>query len=435
MTEKEARERIHWEINDERDPYERDCARVLHSSAFRRLQNKMQVLFIGASDYYRTRLTHSLEVMQIGRGILQHIRNNERDEKIKNILPSNYLIEAICLAHDLGHPPFGHAGEIALQQKMKDCGGFEGNAQTFRIVSKLGEYHQKYGLNLTRRAMLGIIKYPIFYENAINNEHYVANLSSKPPKCLYLSEKEIFEWLLNPFSKNDRELFQSKKKEGKYNKSQHKTLDCSIMEMADDIAYAIHDFEDAIKTKIITKQFWDRDILSKLEPYKDFVNDNIKLNNSKKFVDFAIEKLFDDDNKKSKIVFSKLINFFIENTEINIQNKDFDCSMLKYKVSFKYDECKKILKIINDFVYKKMIQRAEGTQLEFKGRRIISKLYDAMLNAPKDILPEITYSKYKESEYDKRVLSDYISGMTDNYAIKIYRRIFDASYGSAMDMI
>ena len=125
MSEEQYKERIREVSTDDRDPYERDRARILHSSAFRRLQNKMQVLFIGASDYYRTRLTHSLEVMQIGNGILQHIKNSEKDETKKKILPSKDLIEAVCLAHDLGHPPFGHAGEVALYDKMKDNGGFE----------------------------------------------------------------------------------------------------------------------------------------------------------------------------------------------------------------------------------------------------------------------------------------------------------------------
>ena len=104
----------------EYNQYERDAARILHSSAFRRLQNKMQVQFIGDSDYYRTRLTHSLEVMQIGRGILYHLNNINKEEEVKEILPPVHLMEAICLAHDLGHPPFGHAGEKALHKKWRN---------------------------------------------------------------------------------------------------------------------------------------------------------------------------------------------------------------------------------------------------------------------------------------------------------------------------
>lgn len=313
---------------------------------------------------------------------------------------------------------------------MKNYGGFEGNAQTFRIISKLGEYDVKCGLNLTRRAMLGVIKYPILYKKAIINKY-----GNKPPKCIYSSEQEVFKWLLKPFSKKDKNLFLSTKKNGKYNKSQYKTLDCSIMEMADNIAYAIHDFEDAIKAKIITKQIWDKVILKQIKPYKNFLNKNIKTKKKKKFVKFATKKLFNKDNKKSKAVFSKLINFFVTNTQIEKQDNKFACPILKYKVGFRHNKCKKIQQIINNLVCEKMIQRTENTQLEIKGKRIVSKLYEAMLNAPKDILPKITYRKYKKSNYDKRVLSDYISGMTDNYAIKIYRRIFDASYGSTMDMI
>ena len=269
----------------EYNQYERDAARILHSSAFRRLQNKMQVQFIGDSDYYRTRLTHSLEVMQIGRGILYHLNNINKEEEVKEILPPVHLMEAICLAHDLGHPPFGHAGEKALHKKMEEFGGFEGNAQTFRIITRLGEFSSNNGFNLTRRATLGVVKYPVFYEN-VRNEKY----SEKPPKCLYSSEKDIFDWLLEPFSSKDKELFQSSVINiDKHNKSKYKTLDTSIMEKADDIAYAFHDFEDAIKLNIINIQFWDNVVLEELKEYIDFINENINVKEytDKLFIDFA----------------------------------------------------------------------------------------------------------------------------------------------------
>lgn len=421
---------------NEDDQYERDSARILHSSAFRRLQNKMQVLFIGDSDYYRTRLTHSLEVMQIGRGILNHLKKNIKDEEIKSSLPSNHLIESICLAHDLGHPPFGHAGEKALHKKMENHGGFEGNAQTFRIITKLGEFSDNNGFNLTRRATLGVVKYPVFYEN-VRNKSY----SAKPPKCLYSSEKDIFDWLLEPFSLKDRELFQSNITiEGKHSKSKYKTLDTSIMEKADDIAYAFHDFEDAIKLNIINIQFWDNVILDKLSAYIDFINENIDVSSltNKTFIEFAKQRLFSNENKDSKIIFSKFINFFISAIKIE-QNEGFESPLLKYKAIFKdtkYDEILEIIK--DDIVYSQVIKRTENTQLEYKGTKVISNLYDVLLEAPKELLPKGTLKKFNslnDEFHQKRVLSDYISGMTDNYALKVYRRIFDPNYGSIMDII
>jgi dGTPase len=356
----------------EYNQYERDAARILHSSAFRRLQNKMQVQFIGDSDYYRTRLTHSLEVMQIGRGILYHLNNINKKEEVKEILPPVHLMEAICLAHDLGHPPFGHAGEKALHKKMEEFGGFEGNAQTFRIITRLGEFSKSSGFNLTRRATLGVVKYPVFYETVRNKKY-----SEKPPKCLYSSEKDIFNWLLEPFSKKDIILFQSNEiNEGKHNKSLYKTLDTSIMEKADDIAYAFHDFEDAIKLNIINSQFWDNVILIELKKYINFINEHIdvKEHTNKSFIDFAKERLFSNENKDSKLIFSKFINFFITAIEIN-ENKNFESPLLKYNAVFKDSNYDNILEIIKEkIIYKQVIKRTENTQLEYKGTKVISNL-------------------------------------------------------------
>ena len=420
----------------EYNQYERDAARILHSSAFRRLQNKMQVQFIGDSDYYRTRLTHSLEVMQIGRGILYHLNNINNKEEVKEILPPVHLMEAICLAHDLGHPPFGHAGEKALHKKMEEFGGFEGNAQTFRIITRLGEFSINNGFNLTRRATLGVVKYPVFYEN-VRNEKY----SEKPPKCLYSSEKDIFDWLLEPFSSKDKELFQfSVINIDKHNKSKYKTLDTSIMEKADDIAYAFHDFEDAIKLNIINSQFWDNVILIELEKYINFINENIDVTEytEKSFIDFAKERLFSNENKDSKLIFSKFINFFITAIEIN-ENNLFASPLLKYNAVFKDSNYDEILEIIKEkIIYKQVIKRTENTQLEYKGTKVISKLYDVLYESPKELLPKGTLGKFHSCSDElnkRRVISDYISGMTDNYALKVYRRIFDPNYGSIVDII
>ncbi len=127
-----------------RSEYDRDEARLIHSAAFRRLQSKTQVLGLGESDFYRTRLTHSMEVAQIGRGIVQYINESERFSEHKKHLPNMSLITAICLAHDIGHPPFGHGGEVALNYCMREYGGFEGNGQTLRILGKIEKYTDKY---------------------------------------------------------------------------------------------------------------------------------------------------------------------------------------------------------------------------------------------------------------------------------------------------
>jgi dGTPase len=152
------RERLHEDPprpDDHRDPYERDKARVIHSAAFRRLQGKTQVMGVGEGDFHRTRLTHSIEAGQIGEGLIIALRHqHHEDTKILSWLPTNALMIAACYAHDLGHPPYGHAGERALQSRMFGRGGFESNAQTLRILTKLETFRHHQGINPTRRTML-----------------------------------------------------------------------------------------------------------------------------------------------------------------------------------------------------------------------------------------------------------------------------------------
>ena len=166
LDHKVLQERINPETTQDKDwnsissdtPYQIDRARIIHSASFRRLQAKTQILGIGDSDFYRTRLTHSLEVAQLGFGITESLKAKFKfDEEKLDLLPSQNAIESICLAHDIGHPAFGHGGEVALNYCMINDGGFEGNGQTLRIVTKLAEYTPNNGMNLTRRTLLGLI--------------------------------------------------------------------------------------------------------------------------------------------------------------------------------------------------------------------------------------------------------------------------------------
>ena len=146
--------------NDHREPFERDRTRVIHCPAFRRLQRKTQILGTDEGDFHRTRLTHSLEVTSIGCSIVRNLRVKSNNVW-GNLLPNEDLVSVICLLHDIGHPAFGHGGEVALNYMMRHHGGFEGNAQTLRLLTKIEDSYGKYGLDLTRRALLGILKYPM----------------------------------------------------------------------------------------------------------------------------------------------------------------------------------------------------------------------------------------------------------------------------------
>ena len=211
MTSEELTERREKPTQDpKRNPYMRDKARILHSAFFRRLQSKKQIHDVDVSDFGRTRLTHTLEVAQIATGI-REVLSQKNDAEITKLLPDIFCIEAAALAHDLGHPPNGHGGERALNYLMLNHGGFEGNAQTFRIVAKLGEYEK--GLNLTRATMLGMLKYPVLYNDVVNTNIYPTQerfpqfYKFAPPKCIFKSEEKTLDWLLAPFNKKDQKKY------------------------------------------------------------------------------------------------------------------------------------------------------------------------------------------------------------------------------------
>lgn len=210
---------IFWENRRLEDPrrtgevrseWERDYARLIHSSAFRRLQSKTQVLGLGESDFYRTRLTHSMEVAQIGVGIVRWLKERHKDtEEIIEALPRSALMSSICLAHDIGHPPFGHGGEVALNLCMRDYGGFEGNGQTLRILSRLDKYTADHGLNPTRRLLLGVLKYPTPYSELVGETAYGQVPAQRwlckakeqhPPKCYMDDERDVVDWVLAPLA-------------------------------------------------------------------------------------------------------------------------------------------------------------------------------------------------------------------------------------------
>jgi dGTPase len=429
--------------NDGRTAYERDYARVVHSAAFRRLQSKTQVLGIGDSDFYRTRLTHSMEVSQIGEGIAQRLKDNcLQNSSDCDLIPDSFLIRTICLAHDLGHPPFGHGGEIALNRCMLDHGGFEGNGQTLRIMTKIEPYHKTYGMNLSRRSLLGVLKYPAPYTAVVDPSVYGDDKTTdtsifkaepfKPPKCYLDTEKDVIEWVtmnLPDWGRVSTEF--ENKKPNKHNKTKHKALDTSIMEIADDIAYGVHDLEDAIGLKLLDKAtFIDNISKTQLHPFCTW-SDGLTYDN-------LINCLFSDETHKRKMAVGALVGFCIRHTYLDTENCfGFVHKIFGYKAVLS-DEARQVLNVLQDLVVDRVIRSTTVQQLEFKGQKIVTELFHAFATDPTRLLPPRDARHWEEADGKAsrhRVICDYIAGMTDEYATKRYQQLFEPRVGSVFDRL
>ena len=408
--------------------YQRDRARIIHSASFRSLQSKTQVLGLGESDFYRTRLTHSLEVAQVGSGICEWLRDQDALQDYRDLIPSFSLIEAICLAHDIGHSPFGHGGEVAMNTMMRDHGGFEANGQTLRILAHLGEYSPNSGLDLTRRTMLGTIKYPTCYSeacrypdtpeggNLLNIDHW------SPPKCLYDSERDVLNWLLEPFDAADTTRFLSLDTDRHgHARTLYKAFDTSIMELADDIAYGVHDLEDALALGLVVRETWQDQVVSVLESLDE--------NPISSRIDEFTRLLFSDNAKDRKHAISRLVGYLIRSITISDQGL-FNHSLLRLQASME-PLAYKILLLIKDFVMSHVIFRPELQMLQYKGQRVIVRLFEIFEANPKRLLPVSVYQQY--TDHGLRAIADYLSSMTDVSAGKLYHKLLSPTSGSIFD--
>jgi len=423
--------RLQFNAGNQDSQYQRDRARIVHSAAFRALQSKTQVLGLGENDFYRTRLTHSLEVAQVGSGIVEHLNNNA-DESAQAWLPTVSLMEAICLAHDLGHPPFGHGGEVALNAAMLPYGGFEGNGQTLRILSRLGEFSANCGIDVTRRTMLGVIKYPVTYSQAANYSQPLPdprplNLQHwHPPKCVYDDEQDILDWVFEPFTGPDRDRLQSAQpREDAHNKPLYKALDVSIMEIADDIAYGIHDLEDALAMRLVSRERW----------MHDFANAAKTIGNNPLCNDFEFytDRLLSAEPHRRKHAISRLVNYMIINTDLHV-DEGFEHPLLRLQAKMR-PEARALLDLCQQFVFDEVILRPEVLAVRHRGQRAMLSLFDILLANANELLPKSVYAKFESSEHPPRVLCDYLSSLTDVSAAKLYRRLTLPGAGSIFDMI
>ena len=361
---------------DVRTCFQRDRDRILHSSAFRRLKHKTQVFLNEQGDYYRTRLTHTLEVSQISRSIAFALNLNED------------LTEAIALSHDLGHPPFGHAGEEILNSKMLNFGGFDHNEQALRIICDLEKrYHNFNGLNLSWETIEGIIKHN---GKILKPRAYISNIDSK------------FKFLLNL----------------------NTSLEGQVAAVADDIAYLTHDFDDGLNAGILKiNQIEDLPIITKI--LKDIIS------NSKNITDQILTHEF-----VRKFV-SILVNDIIINTKKNLNKFDIhnvDSVRLNSEILVSFSKETLIqLKIIREFLLKKMWRHPKVENSKKLGKQVIAELFDLFFDKPNELeklqalQDRSVFTPNNDIEL-ARVITDKISSLTDRNALEIHKNYFKSSY-------
>lgn len=416
--------------DDHRSPYQRDRARILHSAAFRRLQAKTQIHGTSIDDFHRTRLTHSLEAAQLGTGIVAQIK--KKQPEYHALLPTDSLIDSLCLAHDIGHPPYGHGGEVALNYMMRDHGGFEGNAQTFRIVTQLEPYTEQFGMNLARRTLLGLIKYPALLSNTrakqqpqpVSHQRQLRAKDWAPAKGIYDCDKPLFEWVLAPLDDNEKPLFSQMRDSDisplSASKTRFKSLDCSIMELADDIAYGVHDLEDAIVLGMVNRHQWHEAAASQLAECGDpWFEQHIA---------FISEMLFAGAHHKRKDAIGGIVNALLTSISIKPVDAHFTSPLLSFNAVLE-PSMASALDILKAFVSQYVIQAPHVQLMEYKGQQIIMDVFEALSADPERLLPIETRQAWQAVECEAqgmRIIADYISSMTDGHAKRLHQQLFSS---------
>lgn len=441
------REEWSKQADDARNKSDVDYARIIHSACFRRLQGKTQILNPGENDFYRTRLTHSLEVAQIAGGLVKQFGQDYRDNPvILDLLPPLSLAQASGLAHDLGHPPFGHGGEIALNYCMRDAGGFEGNGQTLRLLGRLESFSNAAGANLTRRLLLAILKYPVSFSQVFNPEQTPALLSGStaialidcpratPPKCYLDSEQDIVDWILDPFSNQDRDQFtEIRKFEGKHSKSIHKSFDCSLMDLADDISFGVHDLEDALAMDLLDQDSFRHGITEAIAaPFLDFLKEKYPQEADNNVYENFVTHLFGTNHQRKRFI-SRLVNFLITHCDIN-HLQEFDHPLLAYRVCLPA-QAAAFLKALIHLIRDEVIYNPRVQHLEFKGQKMVVSVFEVIQSDPKRFLPKEIYQQIQDSDQITRHICDYLASMTDNVLLKTYDRLFSPRMGSIFDKL
>ncbi len=407
---------------DFRSPFQIDRDRVLHTPAFRRLQSKTQVFWSGEYDFYRTRLTHSLEVAQIGKSICHWLRYSS-DLLSDDFFIDEDLVEAICLSHDLGHPPFGHAGERSLNHFMADYGGFEGNAQTLRLLTERIFSQTRKGMDPSRAFLDGVLKYKSLWSE-------LRTVRGKLPKnhFLYDAQEGHLNWAMggNDFPV---ELVPGEVRDA------FKSIECQVMDWADDTAYSLNDLADSVKAGFLTVERIERWAEKKgLRP-----DEGTALGSLLKAI----------RGQRIEPFVGKQIGRFIQAAHLVKATNFLSAASHRYSLELVIDEeVRAESELFKALAYEVVFLSPQLKQLEHKGSYMLRRLWEVLekryvLGEAIDgqdfaLLPEADAAEIAAAEQPEeraRLICDFLAGMTDGYAARTFRRLFEPGFGSIGDLV
>ena len=426
-----------------RSPFRRDFGRLLHSPSFRRLQGKTQLFPGHETDFFRNRLTHSLEVAQVAKGIAQ-LLNKQSPIFAKDPLDLD-LVEFAGLAHDLGHPPFGHNGEKALDDCMREYGGFEGNAQTLRILSRVEKkvylpvddedscaisssgVDRRLGLNLTYRSLAAILK----YDHKISQKRGAADPFEKG---YYDSEAQLVEVIKDHIGVS-------------LGGRQSKSIECQIMDIADDIAYSTYDLEDAMKggfshpiqllARIAEDEKLFKEIFKKVADKVDGLEEDevymalgqrlashLDIEEQGPLELYSQSKLIASDARQRSQFTSQMIGAFMAGVSVEESlegNSRFATLTVDRSILIQIEAIKHLNYLIT-------IMSPRLKVVEYRGYEVVREIFKTLSDGDggMHLLPDDIQKMYERTlkEADrKRLICDFVSGMTDRYALEFYSRL------------
>jgi len=409
---------------DYRTPFQIDRDRVLHTPTFRRLQNKTQVFWSGEYDFYRTRLTHSLEVAQIGKSICYWLKSRPESGLADDFFIDPDLVEAICLSHDLGHPPFGHAGEKTLNHLMAEHGGFEGNAQTLRLLSERIFSAKRTGMNPTRAFLDGVLKYKTLWTELKKDD------GSRPKNHFIYDHQHVeLDWAMGG---NDFPI----ELEPGPTRDSFKSIECQIMDWADDTAYSLNDLSDSVRAGFLN--------IEKIESWANKRGESFETGTPLGKLIEAIRRRAVDPFVGSRI--GKYIQAARLETDVNFLSGLTN----RYRYRLTVDpEIKAESALFKKLAFEVVFLSPQLKQLEHKGSRMLRQLWDVLgeryitKNGKIDgqdfqLLPADTAAEIEAGADEAaraRLICDFLAGMTDGYAARTYKRLFMPDFGSIGDLV